>query len=78
MERIVARIYHPQVAVRLPPDIKAFIKKEALENASSQNSEIVRAIRSRMEIKLAVMNAAAKAAHDEVRTLLPDRDGGTK
>ncbi|MCB1439944.1 MAG: Arc family DNA-binding protein [Nitratireductor sp.] len=41
----------PQVAVRLPPEVKAFIKAEALENASSQNSEIVRAIRERMKRK---------------------------
>lgn len=41
----------PQVAVRLPPDVKAFIKAEAKENASSQNSEIVRAIRAAMKAK---------------------------
>ncbi|TYR32080.1 Arc family DNA-binding protein [Mesorhizobium microcysteis] len=41
----------PQVAIRLPPDVKAFIKAEAAENASSQNSEIVRAIRERMKAK---------------------------
>jgi hypothetical protein len=41
----------PQVAVRLPPDVKAFIQAEARENASSQNSEIVRAIRERMKAK---------------------------
>ena len=39
----------PQVAVRLPPDVKSFIKAEAQANASSQNSEIVRAIRERMQ-----------------------------
>lgn len=41
----------PQVAVRLPPDVKAFVKAEARENASSQNSEIVRAIRAAMKAK---------------------------
>lgn len=40
---------NPQVAVRLPPDVKAFIEAEAQENASSKNSEIVRAIRERMK-----------------------------
>jgi hypothetical protein len=39
----------PQVAIRLPPDVKRFIKAEAKFNASSQNSEIVRCIRERME-----------------------------
>lgn len=41
----------PQVAVRLPPDVKAFLKAEAKENASSQNSEIVRAVRAAMRAK---------------------------
>lgn len=41
----------PQVSVRLPPEVKAFLKAEARENASSQNSEIVRAIRERMKAK---------------------------
>lgn len=41
----------PQVAIRLPADVKAFIKAEAQENASSQNSEIVRAIRAAMKAK---------------------------
>lgn len=49
----------PQVAVRLPPDVKAFVKAEAKENASSQNSEIVRAIRAAMKAK-----GAASAATD--------------
>lgn len=35
----------PQVAIRLPADLKRFIKAEAKANASSQNSEIVRCIR---------------------------------
>lgn len=47
----------PQVAVRLPSDVKAFIKAEAKENASSQNSEIVRAIRAAMKVKGAVPDA---------------------
>ena len=38
-------------SLRLPPDAKAFIEAEAQENASSQNSEIVRAIRERMKAK---------------------------
>lgn len=35
--------------VRLPSDVKAFIEQEAVHNASSQNSEIVRCIREKME-----------------------------
>jgi len=35
--------------VRLPMDMKRWIAKEAKRNASSQNSEVVRCIRDRME-----------------------------
>lgn len=38
-------------SLRLPPDVKAFIKAQARENSSSQNSEIVRAIRAAMKAK---------------------------
>jgi hypothetical protein len=40
-----------QFKLRLPPDAKAFIEAEARENSSSQNSEIVRAIRAAMKAK---------------------------
>jgi uncharacterized protein (DUF1778 family) len=35
--------------LRLPPDLKEWIASQANINASSQNSEIIRAIRERME-----------------------------
>lgn len=38
-------------SLRLPADAKAFIEAQARENTSSQNSEIVRAIRERMKRK---------------------------
>jgi len=37
--------------VRLPRDVKEFLKAEAERTLSSQNSEIVRAVRARMEAK---------------------------
>jgi hypothetical protein len=40
-----------KTTLRLPVDVKAFIEAEALENASSQTSEIVRAIRAAMKAK---------------------------
>lgn len=40
-----------QIKIRLPTDAKAFIEAEAKENSSSQNSEIVRAIRAAMKAK---------------------------
>lgn len=39
----------PKLMLRLPPDFKAFIEHEAARNGSSQNSEIVRSIRERMD-----------------------------
>lgn len=41
----------PQLKIRLPMDVKAFIEAEARENASSQTSEIVRALRAAMKAK---------------------------
>jgi hypothetical protein len=38
-----------QVHVRLPDDLKAWLREEATRKGSSQNSEIIRAIRYRME-----------------------------
>lgn len=35
--------------LRLPPDLKAFVEAEADRNGSSQNSEVIRAVRERME-----------------------------
>lgn len=37
------------IQLRLPPDLKQFIEAEAERNASSQNSEVVRCVRERME-----------------------------
>ncbi len=34
--------------LRLPTDIKAWIKEQADKNGSSQNSEVIRAVRDRM------------------------------
>ena len=37
------------IQVRLPEDVKEFIEEEAQKNLSSQNSEIIRCIREKME-----------------------------
>lgn len=39
----------PPFMVRLPQDVKDFIVAQATWNSSSQNSEIVRCIRDRMD-----------------------------
>jgi hypothetical protein len=38
----------PKIMVRLPSDVKNWLVEQAAENASSQTSEIVRAVRERM------------------------------
>jgi hypothetical protein len=38
----------PKIVVRLPRDVKFWLIEQAAENASSQTSEIVRAVRERM------------------------------
>ena len=35
--------------LRLPEDLKGFIASESEKNSSSQNSEIIRAVRERLE-----------------------------
>lgn len=39
--------------LRLPPDLHALVKAEAARNGGSINSEVVRALRERMEDKRA-------------------------
>ncbi len=48
--------------IRLPGEVKAFIEAEAQENASSQNSEIVRAIRIAMHAKANAANPVGARA----------------
>lgn len=43
------RPHFTKLMVRLPEEIKSFVEGEATRNASSQNSEIIRCIRERME-----------------------------
>lgn len=39
----------PQVKVRLPADVKHWLIEEAAKNSNSQNSEVVRSIRERVD-----------------------------
>ena len=45
----------PRLIVRLPNDVKAWLAAQAQRNASSQGSEIVRAVRERMEREAALV-----------------------
>lgn len=38
-----------KLMVRLPDEVKAFVEKEAARNGNSQNSEIIRCIREKMD-----------------------------
>lgn len=38
-----------QVPIRVPADLKAWLRSEATKHRSSMNSEIIRAVRERME-----------------------------
>ena len=38
-----------QLKIRLPADVKEWIERQTAKNASTQNSEIVRSIRERMD-----------------------------
>lgn len=39
---------YSQIKIRLPHDLKAWLEEQAKTNESTQNSEVVRAIRERM------------------------------
>jgi hypothetical protein len=41
-----------EMVIRIPLDVKGWIEREAERNCASQNSEIIRSIRARMEIEL--------------------------
>ena len=41
--------YMPKITIRVPQDLKAWLAQQSERNASSQSSEIVRAVRERME-----------------------------
>ena len=46
-----------KLQLRLPPDLKLWLNKQAKRNGSSQNSEIVRALRERMDRQAAGQSA---------------------
>ncbi|WP_439925293.1 Arc family DNA-binding protein [Nitrobacter sp. JJSN] len=49
----------PQIPIRLPRDAKDWIKAEATRNGSSQNSEVIRAVRERMAREASNREASA-------------------
>ena len=64
---------YPKMLIRIPHDVKKFLENEAASNCSSQNAEVVRAVRSAMKEKgvkvaageqIAVQAPAANNQHD--------------
>ena len=53
-----------QMKIRVPDDIKKYIEEQSKENACSQTSEVVRAIRAAMKEK-GVTEVAASSRHVE-------------
>lgn len=53
-----------QMKIRVPDDIKKYIEEQSKENACSQTSEVVRAIRAAMKEK-GVTEAATSSRHVE-------------
>ena len=45
----MARETQTKILIRLPDDVKVWLQEQSEKNFSSQNSEIVRAIRERMD-----------------------------
>jgi hypothetical protein len=43
------RTERTEMLVRLPQDVKGWLERQAEKNCASQNSEVVRAVRARME-----------------------------
>lgn len=53
---------------RLPLDVKEFVQMEARENGSSQNSEIIRALRAAMKAKGVAEAATSPRPHSTYTT----------
>jgi predicted HicB family RNase H-like nuclease len=49
MNRKQDRMHPVWMQLRLPHELKAWIEQEAARNGASQNSEIIRAIRTKMD-----------------------------
>jgi hypothetical protein len=49
MEATVANDDYQKLLVRLPKEVKAWLKEQASIHSSSETSEIIRAVRERME-----------------------------
>jgi hypothetical protein len=43
------QLVRAEMVIRVPRDIKVWIGRQAQKNCASQNSEVIRAVRARME-----------------------------
>lgn len=51
--------------LRLPADLKAWIAAQAEKNASSQNSEVIRAVRERMDRESLALTGAKMSGSNQ-------------
>ncbi|WP_394042028.1 Arc family DNA-binding protein [Xanthobacter aminoxidans] len=56
----------PQLRIRLPANLKAWIAAEAMRNGASLNSEVIRSVRERMERVAPVPNPATVSVAGEL------------
>ncbi len=66
----------PKFMTRIPKDAKRWITAEARKNGSSQNSEIVRSIRERMDRMKAAAGEVSKAIDPAAVTQTTPVDAG--
>ncbi|MCO5077255.1 MAG: hypothetical protein M9937_16425 [Chelatococcus sp.] len=68
----------PRLMLRLPTDLKRFMMREAKRNGSSQNSEIVRAIREKLDRMKNDDGAHAVESRSVVAETKPPLAGGPR
>jgi hypothetical protein len=66
---LIAVLEHTKITTRLPEPYTDWLRVEAARNGSSMNSEIIRAVRERME------RCRAASLNDGVRPPARDGDG---
>lgn len=54
----------PRFMLRLPPDLKQWVDAEAKRNGASQNSEVIRCIRERMDRMVGPSGGANEKSDD--------------
>lgn len=64
----------PQMRLRLPPELKAFVAEQADRDASSQNSVVVRAVRAMAAAQNENRPAASTADRSDTNPTAPSKE----